>query len=78
MKPKTRQILTQIFCTKVGWLGITLLCAIVFGLLSSVIDWCEIAMYISFIYPVVLLLIMMVYAWIINPIREYKKNKSVK
>ena len=71
-----RKVLVQIFCTKVGWLGFSLLMAIIFGLLSNFFDWCETAMYISFIYPVGLLLVMMAYAWVINPIREYKKNKK--
>jgi membrane protein YdbS with pleckstrin-like domain len=77
---RLRQILTQIFCTKIGWLFLTLALAVVFGVIADRTDcnWCSIAMYICFIYPVVLTLIMLVYAWIINPLRDYRENKKLK
>jgi hypothetical protein len=63
-------MLQQIFCTKIGWLFIFLFLSLVFGILSNWIDWCEYAMFISLIYPVGLSLVMIVYAWIINPIKN--------
>jgi uncharacterized membrane protein len=78
MNDKTRHWLLQIFATKIGWLVISALSAITFGILGNYYEWAAIAMYISFVYPVVLFLIMMVYAWIINPIRDYKESKALK
>lgn len=78
MNDKTRYWLLQIFATKIGWLAISLLSAITFGILGNYYEWAETAMFISFIYPVVLTLIMIVYAWIINPIRSYKDTKAMK
>ena len=78
MKDKTRHWLLQIFATKIGWLAITLLLAIVFGILGNYYDWAAIAMYICFLYPVGLTLVMIVYAWIINPLRDYKERKKFK
>lgn len=78
MNDKTRHWLLQIFATKIGWLAISVLSAITFGILGNYYEWAAIAVYISFVYPVVLTLIMIVYAWFINPIREYKKNKAIR
>lgn len=78
MNPRLRQALAQIFLTKIGWLLLTLFLAIVFGVLANYIDWCEYAMYICFLYPVGLTLVMMVYGWIINPIRIYKEQKRIR
>lgn len=75
---KLQHWLLQIFATKIGWLAISLLSAITFGVLSNWYDWAEIPMFISWVYPVVLTLIMIVYAWIINPIRDYKETKKLK
>jgi uncharacterized protein YacL len=73
---KLEHWLVQIFATKIGWLGISILFAVIFGVLANWYDWAETAMFIAWIYPAVLTLIMIVFAWIINPIREYKKNKK--
>jgi hypothetical protein len=75
---KLIHIFIQIFCTKIGWLFFCLLLTIIFGILANYYDWCEIAMFICFIYPVVLTLIMIVYAFVINPLRDYKENKKIK
>jgi len=75
---RLRYVLVQIFCTKLGWLLLTLFLSIVFGVLANYIDWCEYAMFICLSYPVGLTLVMMVYGWIINPIREWKKIKQMK
>ena len=78
MKNKFKDFFVQLFCTKLGLLLVTLLLALGFGLLSTYYFWAEIAMYVSLIYPVALLLIMIAYAWVINPVREYKENKKLK
>lgn len=75
---KLEHWLLQIFATKIGWLGISLLGMIVFGLLSNIYEWAEIAMFISLIWPVTFTLIAIVYALIINPIRDYKETKKLK
>jgi hypothetical protein len=73
MESKGKQWMIQIFCTKIGWLGICLISSVVFSILSNYYDWALVALKISVAYPVILTLIMMVYAWIINPIRSLKK-----
>jgi len=75
---KLRRILIQIFCTKIGWLFLTLALCVIFGILANYYDWCETAMFISFIYPVGLTLVGIVYGCIINPIRDYKATKKIK
>lgn len=77
MKEKLKKTLLQIFGTKIGWLFISLFLTVIFGVLSNFYDWAEIPMFISLIYPVGLSLVMIVYAWIINPINE-QKNKGKK
>ena len=66
----TKKDLQQVFGTKIGWLFICLFLTVVFGVLANWIDWCEYAMFISLIYPVCLSIIMIVYAWIINPLKK--------
>lgn len=63
-------IFQQIFCTKIGWLFICLFLTLVFGILSNWFDWATYAMFISLIYPVGLSLVMLIYAWIINPFKR--------
>lgn len=76
---KLKQILVQIFCTKIGWLMLTLFLAVVFGVLAENFDceWCAVAMYVCFLYPVGLTLVMIAYGWVINPIRDRKKSKKM-
>lgn len=77
---RLRQILVQIFCTKIGWLFLTLGLAVIFGVLADRLDcvWCSYVMYTCLIYPVVLTIIMIIYAWIINPLRDYRENKKLR
>ncbi len=77
---KLRFILTQIFCTKIGWLVLCLVLAFVFGCLATEYDffWCQVAMYVSFAYPVILTVVMLIFAFFINPIREYRENKKLR
>lgn len=74
-----KKILVQIFCTKIGWLVICILLAGIFGILSDYNDslFFSIAMYASLVYPSVLLLVLIAYAWVINPIRERKETKKL-
>lgn len=78
MKKKFKNILVQIFCTKIGWLIVCFLLALIFGLLSNYYDWAEIVMYICMVYPFVLALVAIAYGWIINPIRDYKNDKKIR
>lgn len=76
---KLKQILVQIFCTKIGWLLLTLCLAVIFGVLAENFDceWCDIVMYVCFLYPVGLTLVMIAYGWVINPIRDRKESKRM-
>lgn len=67
-------MLKQIFCTKIGWLFICIILSVVFGTLANWIDWCQTAMLVSLIYPALLTLITIVFAWIINPLRKLFNN----
>lgn len=78
MNENVKHWLLQIFATKLGWLIFTLFLSVVFGILANWYDWAEIAMFISWLYPVGLALVMMAYGWVINPIREYRENKKLK
>ena len=75
---KLEHWLLQIFATKIGWLGLSLLGMVVFGLLSNIYEWAEIGVFISLIWPVTFTLIAIAYAWVINPIRAYKETKKMK
>ncbi|MFN7656508.1 MAG: hypothetical protein ACK5OW_01835, partial [bacterium] len=78
MKTKLKQILLQIFTTKVGWLGFSMFCAILFGTIAEDYEWAQIPFILSWIWPVLYTLIGITYAWIINPIRQYKETKKLK
>ena len=75
-----KKIFAQLFCTKIGWLVVCLVLALLFGVLSNQFDlfWAEIAMYASLIYPFILFIIMLVYGIIINPIREHREYKKLR
>ncbi len=67
-------ILKQIFCTKIGWVCICMVLSVIFGILTNWFDWAYIGVLVSMTYPVILTLIMLAYAWIINPLRKLFKN----
>lgn len=69
-----KTILTQLFCTKLGWLAICVVLVVIFGTLSNWIDWMKYLMFASLIYPVILGLIMILFAWVINPIKNRIKK----
>ena len=56
---------------------ISLLLTGVFVVLSDFYEWAELGIYICLIYPVVLLIVLIIHAWILNPIRERKENKKL-
>lgn len=78
MTTKLQNILLQIFATKIGWLGISIFCAIVFGVLSNNYEWAQIPFILSWVWPVLYTLIGIAYAWLINPIRVYRETKKLK
>lgn len=69
-----KQFFLQLFATKIGWLLISIILIITFGILSNWYYWAQFALGISCIYPLGLCLVMIAYAWIINPIREWRKK----
>lgn len=78
MSEKVKFWLLQIFATKIGWLGLSLASMVIFGILGNFYDWAQTATLISLIYPVVFTLIMIVYAWIINPLNDLKERRKNK
>jgi Na+-translocating ferredoxin:NAD+ oxidoreductase RnfD subunit len=71
-----KNFLTQIFCTKLGWVLISFLLALIFIILSDRYDWASTCAYLSMIYPVFLTLKLIVYGWFINPMRERRERKN--
>ena len=77
MKEKLEFWFYQLFTTKIGWLMVTVVLGVIFGILANYYPWCGTAMFISWIYPTLYIVIAIVYAWIINPINELlNKNKK--
>lgn len=72
-----KQILLQIFATKIGWLFICIFLMVLFGILGNWYDWATYGIVISSIYPIVLTLIQITYAWVINPISNNKNKNNV-
>lgn len=74
-----KNILVQIFRTKIGWFVICLLLAGTFGILSDYYNslFFPIAMYVCLVYPFGLTLVAIAYGWIINPIRDRKESKKM-
>lgn len=82
MNEKLKTNLIQIFGTKVGWAWISIVLVIIFGSLSThstFIEngymWCDYAMLFPLGYLTTLTIIMLVYAFIINPYKERKNGK---
>jgi len=65
----------QIFKTKIGWLVLTLLLSIIFGVISNFYLWAERAMFVCLLYPFGLAQSMIVYPWVIKPIKKYFTKK---
>ncbi|MEK6879300.1 MAG: hypothetical protein AABY22_06815 [Nanoarchaeota archaeon] len=76
MDDKRKKLLVQIFCTKGGWLAISLFFVLIFGVLANWFEWAYLASAISFIYPAILGLTLIVFALFINPIKNRKKKSD--
>ncbi len=72
IREELKNLAIQLFCTKIGWLVICGILFILFGTMSNWYPWAVYVMFASLAYPVALSIIMMVYAWVINPIRNRK------
>jgi hypothetical protein len=78
MNNKIKHWLLQIFATKIGLLAVSVFLILIFGILGNKYEWAETAMKICWLYPIGLALVMIAYAWVINPIRDYKARKNNK
>ncbi len=77
---KIKNILNWMTHTKLGWFLISFIWLAIFTAIDSNIEsnW---AFWISLpavVYMVGLTLVMISYAWVINPIRNYRENKKLK
>jgi len=66
--------------TKLGWLILSFLWVGTFMIIDDNIEsgWAFWVAMPGFAYMIGLCLIMIAYAWVINPIREYKENKKLR
>jgi len=78
MKKFFRLIWVYIVHTKIGKLVLSLLLAFIFGVLAenTEVEWFDYAMYAMLVYPVGLTLVMIAYAWVINPLRDLKERRK--
>lgn len=77
---KIYDALRWLVCTKLGWLIISMIWGGIFLVIDNTQDsyWALILAAPAVLYAVGLFLVMMVYAWILNPIRDYKETKKIK
>jgi hypothetical protein len=75
---KMKNYLKQIFTTKIGWAFISIILTVIFGIFSThstIIEngyiWCDYAMWFPLSYLLGLSVTMILFAWIINPIKKY-------
>lgn len=72
------KFLKQLFLTKLGWIFISFIMSSFFLWLANLgYDWALYAAYPFFGYIAVIFLIMMAYAWVINPIRDRREWKRL-
>ena len=66
--------------TKLGWLLISFVWACTFTAIDNNVegDWAFWVSVPALLYMFGLVLVMIAYAWVINPIREYKENKKIR
>lgn len=66
--------------TKLGWLIISFLWIGTFMIIDDNIEsnWAFWVAIPGFLYIIGLFLVLITYAWIINPIRDYKENKKLR
>lgn len=60
-----------LFKNKLFWLDVSMICFVVFGVIQNWFNWALTPMYISIIYPIILGIVMIIYAFIINPLKNY-------
>jgi len=70
------QILLQIFTTKIGWFLLCIAFSVIFSILSNYFYWAQIALIISLLYPVSLTILFIIYAFIINPLRDRREREN--
>lgn len=77
---KIYDALRWLVCTKLGWLIISMIWGGIFLVIDNTQDsyWALILAAPAVLYAVGLFLVMMVYAYILNPLREYKETKKIK
>ena len=77
---KILNALKWLISTKLGWLILSFLWVGTFMIIDDNIEsgWAFWAAMPGFAYMIGLCLIMIAYAWVINPIREYKENKKLR
>lgn len=69
-----KKLLLQIFATKIGWAIISFILGSVFlGLNNNGVDWAIYLVYVFYGYITLLILIMCIYAWFINPARDRRE-----
>lgn len=75
-----KNILLMLLFSTAGRILLSLFFAFVFAVIFAITGqyWASIAMYISLIYPFGFAFLMIIYAWIINPIKQFGKNKKTK
>lgn len=76
MKKDIKYWIAQIFKTWIGWIILLAISLIVFGVLANYYDWVEWVVFASVYGLAFIILVFMVYAWIINPYKEYRKYKD--
>jgi hypothetical protein len=76
---KILNALKWLVCTKLGWLIISFLWGGTFMIISDYTDsmWPIYLAIPAALYVVGLFLVMMAYAWVINPIRDRKETKAL-
>lgn len=77
---KIYDALRWLVCTKLGWLIISMIWGGIFLVIDNTQDsyWALILAAPAVLYAVGLFLTMMVYAYILNPLKEYKETKKIK
>jgi len=71
-------MLKELLKNKIFWLAISVLIIMISGILYGVFDIVVFGtvFLISLIYPLVLIVIMILFAWIINPLRTWIKRRK--
>jgi hypothetical protein len=77
MNKNLKHWLLQIFTTKIGWVGLSILGLIIFGILGNFYAWAGTAAIICSFVLFGFALLWVIFAWIVNPIKELinRRNK---